>query len=401
MPNKAEKSHTVSVDFINDILETEYEILSCINACNMAQKRAIKLMDELRLSHIVQFDQSLTKKTRGTNSLSLIQDTLQALRCKLEQRLTSQDYTNPFRFIPNAIKHSIKSRAFIEKLNHFKSILKSKQADKEKYDELILQNHDDECVDLLLEERMKTEMEIECLMHKMKKIKKELAEQYGSVYGKEQHQSSSEEIEVGGDDKKISIAVQTSSALCGFKNDCSAQTLQRSFKSVTLCTQTRIQSLIYTRNNENTQTSNDDIKRQVENWWECVDIEPKQDDKSWYRQDLELPMYCNGGSKKKKMPRFMTKWYFSINDDKHCVEIRYTKMIGEEPEVILNGIRIDFEKSYKIFRRIYDGKNWRILMKIFTNDVCVKSVDGFRYKLIIGGIPFEKIKKLVTAKEWK
>ena len=96
----------------------------------------------------------------------------------------------------------------------------------------------------------------------------------------------------------------------------------------------------------------------------------------------------------------MTRWKLNINNEAHTVEIRYTNNVEHEPEVIVNGRNIDFKKCLRVFRRIYDGKNWRILLQICHADILIRSVKGKGFKMMVSGVPFEHLKKNVVSSAW-
>lgn len=415
--------HDLQIDLIDSIIHTEYEISSCINACNATQRRALNLINEIRSfsdsksinlksSLFNQLEQSISPLMHNTNDnnlnivLPLIKSTLHSIRIRLEKGLNRKKMLNSFikssssRRNSQVIKHAIQIRALIEQLNYLKTKLKNNQAERAKCDLLIEKYNKNQCdnthkydniddIDFLLEERMKMEMEIELLTPYIAKIKKQLATQYGSIDSKNQYESLSEEFTSLDDTvckiSKNSIGIQTCCAQTGFKSDTTTQTIKTTFKPVTLSTQTR------------SALSTSILSTSL--------IKKKYNNKNWFRQDLQLPFTKNGKKSKHKeskgkVQRFMTRWYFNIDNKEYCVEIRYTNNIKHAPQVILNGIHINFEKSLKTFRRIFDQKNWRILIKLYNSNITIKSANSGKYDLMIDGVSFERLKQNIVNKQW-
>lgn len=403
-----DNNHSTLIELIDDIIHTEYEISSCINSCKLTQGRALNLIDTIKChpdSKTVNVKASIFQRLKdsiasssihNTNEkdiniiLPLINNTLHSIRVRLERGLTEQEMLNTFHSSPKkrkhslAMKHAIRTRAFIEKLQYLKAKLNDQRAERAKIDLMVTKyqqsDNDENCIEFLIEERMKIEIEIDLLKTYISKVKKQLARQYGSGYSKNEYQSLSEDVsssekDIKNDDRiKRSIGVQTCSAESGFKNDHTTQTVDSAFKTITLSTQTR--SILRT-------DSDKENKKTV-------------DYKNWFRQDLELPSSIDMKNK------YLTRWYFNIDNRYHQIEIKFTDDIRDAPQVYLDKTYIDFAQAFKTFRRIFDKKNWRILIKLYpTTNITIKSVNGGYYKLMIDGMSFDKLKQNIVEKQWE
>ena len=464
-------NHSTLIGLIDHIIHTEYEISSCINSCNLAQKRALNLIDtiksfidsktvDLKPSVFKRLEESIAPLTHHTNDKNMnlilpsINDTLHSVRIRLERGLNEQEMLNTFHSSPKqrkhslAIKHAIQTRALIEKLQHLKGKLKDHQAEKAKIELMIrkFENTDDhlvadhklddteqDCMEFLIQERMKIETEIYLLITHISKVKKQLATKYGSAYSKTEYQFLSEDASSTDKDSdndqnipsKRSIGIQTCSAQTGFKNDHTTQTVDSAFKTITLSTQTR--SILRTDIDDS-----DGVKRKFKQKNQIFD------GKNWFRQDLELPisitkydnkpvykenitrqskeikqlhlaenMSNNRYSKSKELgiknniKKYLTRWYFNIDNVAHCIEIRFTNNIKEPPQVYLDNRYIDFDHTFQTFRRLFDRKNWRIIIRLYTTNITIKSVNGGYYKLMIDGVSFDKLKQNIVRKQWE
>ena len=61
----------------------------------------------------------------------------------------------------------------------------------------------------------------------------------------------------------------------------------------------------------------------------------------------------------------MTRWNLNMDNKSHIVVIQYTNVPSQPPSVTIDDRTVDFEniRTRKVFRRIFDGKNWRILSR--------------------------------------
>ena len=466
-------SQSDQLNLISSLIHSEYEISSCLHACRLAQKRALNLINDIKskedlsnnanLRHYVQMvlnkltlESSSDGKENIVEPLPIIRSTIRSVRARLERRMSRVE-TSDLREISNfpprkgrqsqAVKHAVKTRALLEKLNYFRDKMELHRDAVTKFD-LMLNCCDEDSqikdVDLLLEERLKSEMDIQILSEKMGEIKKSLTKQYQHEYGQAQHRTTSEEVSISDAEhhdsdqdqmiksrefnanhtshpnmrrkrKQSSIAVQTCSAMTGFRSDAQSQTMKSAFKMVTLCTQT--QRMLHVNPPRSSAAGNSSRKASV--------TAPKEE--LWSRRDLELPIPTSPYQKAKKngknrnvrvkgkyamesrgqnnkplkgLRRFMTRWNLNMDNQPHIVVIQYTSVPSQPPTVNIDGRNVDFENARKVFRRIFDGKNWRIFLQICNAGICIRSTNGLTYKMTVRGVPFEQLKKTVVKKQW-
>ena len=91
-----------------------------------------------------------------------------------------------------------------------------------------------------------------------------------------------------------------------------------------------------------------------------------------------------------------------MDNKSHIVVIQYTNVPSQPPSVTIDDRTVDFEniRTRKVFRRIFDGKNWRIFLQICNAAICIRSLNGKTFKMTVRGVPFEQLKKTVVKKQW-
>ena len=116
--------------------------------------------------------------------LPLIKRTIRSVRARLEHRMTAigapdmreiSNFPLRQRRQSQAVKHAIKTRELLEKLNYFRDKMHLHRDAVTKFDLMLSRSNDAsqiKDVDLLLEERLKSEMDIQILSEKMVEIKR-------------------------------------------------------------------------------------------------------------------------------------------------------------------------------------------------------------------------------------